>query len=224
MKKIVLCTLWAVVSTVTSLAQTPTSNRSALEQLSISPDRSKITDAQGSPYIDENFLSLKISGYDNHIYKGRYNAYNGEMEVDLGTKIIALDNTKTYEVTFTQTNKVYKTYSYQAENGNSKNGFLVIVDETEVHSLLKEELITYHDFVPAATSYHKDKPARFSKENDTYYISKKDIITHLPTNKKKLLKVFSKDAKALKDYIKKNNLSTKDEVDLIQIAAFIGAQ
>jgi hypothetical protein len=187
----------------------------------MSKSLSERVSAQGSPYINETFLPLKIKGYANQVYTGRYNAYNGEMEVNLGSKIIALDVKNDMEVLFTQTNKIYKTYYYQTDSGISKRGFLLVIKENDSFSLLKREYVKYYEKVKAASSYQKDKPAKFKRESDTYFIKKGNSVSYMPTKKKDLLSTFPKHAKAIKAYLKENKLSPNKEEHLIQIAQYI---
>nr|WP_321242975.1 hypothetical protein [uncultured Psychroserpens sp.] len=222
MKKISL-TIISLITILFSYSQGITSIDIASERLIMSSDAKRTANAVGSPYINENFSPLRVKGYDNQLFTGRFNAYNGEFEVNIGTKIIALDKSKQYEVMFTQTNKIYRTYSYNTKSGISKKGFLTLVNETEKSALLKEEIIKYYELVPAATSYQQDKPAKFNREDDNYYLKIGDNITYFPTKKKDILKAFPKNAKAIKNYIKKNKLSTKEESDLIKIGDFISS-
>jgi hypothetical protein len=193
----------------------------AREQLLMSKDISIPIAAEGSPYIDKGFSPAKVSGYDDILYTGRFNAYNGEMEINLGEKVIALAKDKPYEVTFTQNNKVYRTYRYNSESGVSKDAFLVVVKATEQFELLKKEVITYHDKVFATTSYQQDKPANFKREDDIYFLNRNKVITYLPSRSKDFIKAFPQNAKAIKTFIKKNKLSTKNEADLIEIVNHI---
>jgi hypothetical protein len=202
-------------------SQGSTSIDIATEKLRMSSDASKAISAQGSPYVDKNFLPLKVTGYPNQLFTGRFNAYNGEMEVNLGTKIIALDKRKDYRVTFTQTNKIYRTFSYETEKGISRNGFLAIVNETDSFSVLKEEKIKYYEREEPVSSYQQPKPAKFKKENDIYYLKKGNKVTHLPTKRRSILKAYPKHAKAIKSFIKENKLSASKEADLIRIAQHI---
>jgi hypothetical protein len=194
----------------------------ATERNLMSKNISSKLNAEGSPYINENFSRVLINQYDDKIYVGRYNAFNGELEVKLAeNNIIALDNNANYEVTFTSTNKIYKTENYITENGNSKRGFLIVFSEDENYTLYKEEHIKYYEKVEAASSYQQDKPAKFKKENDTYYIKLNNTVTFFPNKKRDLLKAFPKQAKTLKTYLKKNKLNPSNEDELVTIANYI---
>ncbi|RNC84295.1 MAG: hypothetical protein ED556_12655 [Winogradskyella sp.] len=222
-KKTFLTGLSTLLITIFSFSQGLTSIDVSTEKLYMSSDVSKPIDALGSPYINENFLPVKIKGYDNVLYTGRYNAYNGEMEINLGTKIIALDKTQPYEVTFTQNNKNYKTFNFISKTGVAKSGFLNVIDSATTHSLLKEETIRFVDKVPAATSYQRDKPAKFIANESNYYLKVGDKITPVPTRKKDLLKSYAKDAKKIKSYLKDNKVSLKKEEDIKKLALYLAS-
>ncbi|ARV09438.1 hypothetical protein BTO05_07220 [Winogradskyella sp. PC-19] len=221
MKKTILASLCLGLFGILSYGQGSTSIDVATEKLYMSSDASRPIDAVGSPYVDKNFLPVKVKGFDGQIFTGRYNAYNGEMEINLGTKIIALDSSKDYEVMYTQNNKIYRTFNYSTPNGISKRGFLNVVHENGDNLLLKSEVIKYYDKVPAATSYQTDKPAKFVKEGDVFYLKKGSVITPLPTRKKDLLKAYPKNAKKIKTYLKENKISLKKERDLIRLASYL---
>lgn len=193
----------------------------ATEKLYMSSDVSKPIDAYGSPYINENFLPVKVKGYDDQLFTGRYNAYNGEMEINLGTKIIALDNNMSYEVMYTQNNKIYRTYNYITPSGIAKRGFLNVVQQMTDYAVLKQEVIKFYDKVPAATSYQQDKPAKFVESAPNYYFEKGGVVKPVPTKKKDLLKAYAQNAKALKSYIKDNKISLKKEGDIVKLAGYL---
>ena len=190
------------------------------ERLLNSSRASDPVEALGSPYVDENFLPVKIKGY-NQLFTGRYNAYNGEMEIDLGTKIIALDKNNDYELMYTQNNKIYKTYRFISPSGISKKRFLNVILENEKFTLLKEEIIKYQEKIPAANSYSKDQPAKFEKSKNNYYLKQGKSITYISTKKKDLLKTYPENAKKLKSYLKENKISLKKESDMIKLAGFL---
>lgn len=180
---------------------------------------------KGSPYISDDFLPIEIKGYKNVVFSGRFNAYNGQMEVKTDDKIIHLDNKEYHQVTFTTLNKIYRTCSYVTKEGKQKRGFLQVIDHKESFMLLKEETINFYKKIPNRSGYESEKPAEFKKENDKFYLYLKDdnTVTFMPTKKKDLLKSFPKRSKRLKNYIKNNKLNTEEETDLIKIAEYISS-
>jgi hypothetical protein len=181
----------------------------------------------GSPYINEDYQQVRINGADNKIYSGRYNAYINEMEilVAAGRDPIALDiSNNEYEVFFINENKLYKTFNYESNRGITKRGFLVVMSEENDVVVLKEEIVKYYDKVAASSSYDQDKPAKFRKEDDNYYIKlKSGRVVYLPSKDKDIAKAFPEHSKEIMTFVKKNKLKTKKEEDLIKVANFIGS-
>ena len=179
---------------------------------------------EGSPYISEQFKPSKIKGYDNKIFMSKFNAFSGDMEVDFGEKIIALSSDYDCEIEFTSPSKRYKTFKYK-ENGMSKNDFFVILNESSKISLLKKEIIDFIEAKAAKSSYEKDKPAKFLRKSDEFYVYLNDEVIFLPKNKKKLIQFFSQYSKKdVKSFIKKEKLNAKEEKDIKTIVEFLNKE
>lgn len=180
--------------------------------------------AIGSPYIHDDYQPVRITNYENHIYYCRYNAHSGEMEVKLAqNNIIALNNNMLFEIEFTRTGKTYKTYSYTDENGLGQRGFLAVAHEDENFSLLKKEEIQYQNATESYSSYNSNKPAKYRRKADVYFLLVGEKITVLPNNERKILKTFESHKKKIKSFIKTNKLNPKKESDLIKIGEYIAA-
>lgn len=191
----------------------------------MSKNLSNKIEADGSPYIQESFERATVSGFPNQAYRGRYNAYTGEMEIELSKdEIIALDVKGGYEVTFVQSNTIYKGYSYENSRGQSRNRYLVVLQKTEEYALLKDEIIKYYDLVKATSSYQNDKPPKFKREEDQYYLDVKGKLWPISNNKKELQKTFPSIDKKLKTFIKDEKISLKNEGDLKKLSAFLASQ
>lgn len=178
--------------------------------------------ADGSPYIDENFLAIRITQYKDKLYSARFNASNGVLEVKINNeKVISLDRKAEFEVVFTSTNKTYRAVDYIDQNSNSRREFLVVFSEDKNYSLFKEERIKYFEKVEAISSYQQDKPARFKRDDDLYYLKLNNKTNFVPQRKKDFLKAFPKQSKKLKSYMKKNKLNPKNEDELITIIKYL---
>lgn len=180
----------------------------------------------GTPYVDDEYQSVKISSHENKIYSGRFNAYVNEMEVLVGAnpRPIALDiSNNDYEVLFIVDNKLYKSFDYTTSNGIDKRGFLVVLQEENGIQVLKEEIVKYYDMVKASSSYDQDKPPKFRREDDNYYIAlNSGKIVPLPTRSRDIIKAFPRKSKEISNFIKKNKIKTKREEDLIKLGSYIG--
>ena len=220
-----LIIFFLIMTTATSFSQNNfirNNTRVIAEEIGFAINSRRVI-ADGSPYISEKFEAVKIKSLNDHVHFGRYNAYNGRMEIKLENEIIALDNTKVSEIIFLQFNKVYRTYKYKSENKKQKNRFLLIVKETKKYILLKEEIITFTPKIPPKSGFETEIPAKYIRENDKFYLKLDNTITYIPTRKKDLLKTFPGHSKKLKNYIKENNLSTKKEKDIIKIVEYLSS-
>ncbi len=182
-----------------------------------------IPEAEGSPYITENFSLVKLVGFDNKVYEGRFNAFNGDMEIKTEGKIIYLNPSNEISVLFTENNKLYKTYTYNDEDSHSKRGFLLVAKRLSKIELLKLEKIEFFEKKPARTSYDKESPAKFKRDADTYYLKTKGKVKKLPTRRKDFIETFPEYESELKKYIKNNKLNPKNESELVGIIEYLNS-
>ncbi len=182
---------------------------------------SKDIELEGHPYIDDAFQLVKIDHYQE-VFSGRYNAYNDQMEIKINSNdVIALDKNTDFRIVFNKLNKTYITSAYQTKSNEVKRGFFILVDTSATHSLLKKETIKFYNGEKALSSYQKDKPARFVRANDTYYLKTDDEASLIPKKKKLLFKLYPKHSKKIKKFLKVNKLSLKNEQDFIVLAEYI---
>lgn len=195
---------------------------SELIQASRNLSKSNTVLAEGSPYINAVYSPVKIASYGNMIFSARYNANNGDMEVIVknGAKPIALDiKAGDYEVTFMNTKKTYKSYTYK----NKADFYVNLLSNADKISLLKKENIAYVPKKISTSSYVKDKPARFKRVDDTFFIIKpgKESLTPLPKKKKEIAKLFSNRKNEVLAFIKENSIKTSNEEDVIKLINFL---
>lgn len=98
-----------------------------------------ISEVDGSPYINDSFMSVKISSFENLVFSGRFNAYSGQMEIITSPRKapIALNiSTNSYVVEFIEDKKVYQTYNFKDSHGLVGKSFFVKVNSNKI-SLLK---------------------------------------------------------------------------------------
>ena len=189
-------------------------------KLATARDNDARRDADGSPYITEDFSLVKISISDKKIFSARFNAHNGQMEVKLADETVILDNTKDIEVIFIKSNKLYKTFNYPIED-ETKRGFLVVLTQTNNVTLLKKEYVSFSEKIPAKSSYSTATPATYKRENDSYFYLYNDKVNYLPTKKKDFLKLFPNYQEEIKNYMKENSLNPKNEDELITLINYI---
>lgn len=209
-----LCAIALNMCYAQDLSQRNTQTTLDAVQYSIKNSYVDAANTKGSPYINDKFEAVKFKKFGNKIYFGRYDANLGEMQIKRDSDTIVLNLSDNYELTFSSHNKTYKTYSYESKDGLSKRGFLVVLNESDSLAVLKEEVIKFYQEKPSTNGYDKAKPAEYKRVKDTYYYRLGENISELPQKRKDFLELFPEHSNKLKDFIKKNKISLKDDDDL----------
>jgi len=184
-------------------------------------------DFQGSPYTSDTFkpttLFYKDEKIGNLFY--RYNALNEEIEIKQNNieeeGIRALGRDKAINIIVDGKPLSFKTFI--DIKGKTLNGYLNQLVEANNYDLYRRIHVKYTEGSPAANSFVKAIPNRFSHFVEYYYQKDGvDRIDEIPIKNRLFLKLFDDDQKALvKDYLKENNLDVKNEQDLIQVFTFL---
>ncbi|WP_456867520.1 hypothetical protein [Galbibacter sp. BG1] len=170
---------------------------------------------EGSIYLNgDEFTKGKIFA-DEKVYDNvdlRYNIYKDYIEIKMSESEIYKGSTKpnyAYEI---HGKKLYLV-NYQDKN-EKKTGYMVCLFCTADDMLLNKYTKIYYPPEKANTGYQKDKPAKFS-DNEDYFIKLKGSSYAIPleSNTKKILKQF--DNKQLDKFVKEKKLNLKKEDDLI---------
>ena len=183
------------------------------------------SDIKGSKYLNEDFISTKISLMADQIYGVRYNIYDDEMEFQgADNSVDALNkNDTSVKITFTATNESYNIFNYIDNSGHQKKGYFKKLNNKGENLILKKNRIVFFDKQESKTGYDAPKPAVYKNVKDRIYIklANKDAVL-LPTKKRKLVKtLFPENSKIILDFInsKKNKLSK--EADLITFINYL---
>ena len=83
--------------------------------------------------------------------------------------------------------------------------------------MYKKEKVVYVPKSEAVSGYDEDKPARYKKEDDKFYILITDSIIFMPKKKKELLAFFPNNVKEIESFMKTNKTSLEDENNLIDL-------
>ena len=179
---------------------------------------------EGSPYVNDQFLPITITSFENKVFKGRYNAFNGDFEVmdDATGKSFVLNRAmENYEVKFVGTNLTYIILKHIHESGEVTNDFFVKLTASNYNYLLKKESVQFLGERLATSTYDKARPAQYKRSKDTYYLKSDDEIKEVSTNKKDIAKLFPTHSKTILDYIKSEKIKTNKEEDLIRLFNYI---
>lgn len=193
-----------------------TSSHSSNQALYFNTGDIKMSDIDGSTYINDDFSLAKVSNIEAYV-NARYNAYTDEMELEIKNEIGYLIKISELKVVFQSDKSTYKVFDFQDEV-EVKKGFFRLLSEGEGISLLAKESIKFHKEKMPTRGYEKRTPATFKRSKDKLFISlKNSSATKLPNKKKNMLKLFSSNSNAIEEYAKKNKLGFKNKEDLTKI-------
>lgn len=227
MKKINLSLLVILFTLSQGFSQSRTDNEIInpfTNQRLVNESKLEIKNIKGSPYLNEEFLPVKVSKRPEKNLSARYNAYKDEIEIKQGNgaAIYVLNKKSSFsKVEFTASKMAYEAYDF-IEKGEKKRGYLEKLNPTGNHFLLKKQRITFIDAKPSNTGYDNSSPAQFKKAKNNYFIKiNEGNIIEFKKNKKDFAKLFPKHEKELLSYIKKQGINTKKEKDLIKLINYV---
>lgn len=176
---------------------------------------------KGSPYEVNHFRPGNI--FENNELKAskvptRYNIFSDEIELKSSfeldvTEINVLTKTPNLIVDILGDTYVYVLNSLSS----GKSGYFKVLHEGDHFDLYKKSSVTYVEKKFAETNYQQDQPARFDRKDTYYMVNKQGRFLELNTKKRKFLKAFGDKKKEIESFIKKQNLSTKEEDDMAKI-------
>jgi len=184
-------------------------------------DGSRYLNVKGSPYLSEFFVPATIYP-DDDLFFVKYNVVDDEIEVKLSaSRTIILDNAfKKYTIVFKESKEKIVTLN---EDGEKNPSYFFEVKKTDKASVYKKKSKNYLEAVKATDNFSKDRPARFSKLEEVFYIqlTPEGSVKELPKKKKAFLAMFQNNQNDIKDFIGKNKIKLNKESDLITLFTFI---
>jgi len=184
-------------------------------------DGSRYINVKGTPYLTDFFVPVTIYP-DDDLFFVKYNAVDDEMEVKLSaTKTIILDNSfKKYTIIFNESKEKFVTLN---EVGKNKPSYFIELKKTDNVSLYKKKTKDFIQATKATDNYSKDKPARFSKIEEIFYVQliPEGSVQEISKKKKTFLKLFQNNQDDIKNYIGKNKIKLNKEDDLVKLFTYI---
>ena len=180
---------------------------------------------KGSKYLNEDFISTKISSMPDQVFGVRYNVYDDQMEfrgVDNTVYSLNKDD-DSIKITFTAANESYNIFSYIDDNGHPKKGYFIKLNNEGENLILKKHRVVFYEEQASKTGYDAPKPAMYKNMKDRIYIklANKEAVL-LPTKKKKFVKeLFPENPKIILDFINSNNIKLSNEADLITFINYL---
>jgi len=178
----------------------------------------KMSDIQGTPYLDEKFSPGKIITTEGVAYDGiplRYNAYSDDLEFRKGEDTYNIEP-KTIVKRAEFGGVVFCSMKYDLF-GKTQNGLFEVLTEGKATLLIKYTIKFLEK--DKVQPFVDPKPARFEAPKKEYYIALSDFPAKLITNKKSLLELFGNRKDEMESYISKNKLSIRADDELTKIIA-----
>ncbi len=182
----------------------------------------KMSEIQGTPYLDEEFITGIIITHDGVTYENiplRYNAYSDDLEFQKGEDIYNIDP-KTIIRKAEFGGAVFGCMKYDSF-GKTQNGLFEMLTEGKATLLVKYTVKFLEK--EKVQAFADPKPARFDTPKKEYYMVIDGAPAKLFTNKKSLLELFGNRKDEMETYISKNKLSVKDNNELIKIVSYFNS-
>lgn len=180
---------------------------------------------KGTPYVIDKFIPAKISITPNQIYSVKYNGLLDEFEVlgkDNAIYAINKNESKDVIISILNTKKKYQAFNYFSENNELELGYFILINSQNPIKLLKKEQIIFISEKISSTGFDKAQKAEYKRSKDKYYIKVKDLeAVLLPSNKKKLVKLFPTLEKNILAFIKTQKIKLNKEIDLMKLINYL---
>jgi len=155
---------------------------------------------EGSKFISESFFPARVSNNPDFLFGIKYDAFNDDMVVKGkdDTEFLLIKNQGDVTVNFVN-GRTFDLINYIDKKNQFLRGFFenLTVKNSNI-TLLKQSKIVLLEKEEAKTSYHKEKPARYKRTKDVYFIKRKNQnATVFPKNKKKLVNLFGEHKKEI---------------------------
>ncbi|WP_394747238.1 hypothetical protein [Spongiimicrobium salis] len=189
-------------------------------------DAIPLTNIQGSPFLEENFVKTAIyspDGLEGYAYS-RYDGYNEEVQLKkfLGQKKIEtlLKREDIYCVRNKET-IVYTPYFDKKQNRLQGHLFQrMATDELVIYERMRKR---FKEGKEAKTSLEIPVPDKFVEASEFYVKKKESKVLFLKRSKKALLELFKDDPgkqEALKAYITKNRINLKKGEGMLKVLSY----
>ncbi|MEL6811130.1 MAG: hypothetical protein AAFP76_07335 [Bacteroidota bacterium] len=181
--------------------------------------------AAGSVYENKEFVNGYVFKNGKTLASNvplRYNAKRDEIEVKTGMKDVdksARVLVKNEDIYIKILNKMF-VYT-PVKDGIDKAGYFVVLQEGDHFALYKKITKVYIEGREAVNSITRDSPASYKNKETFYLVNKADgSFKAFPKSRKGKLKVFTKDKKAVKEFVKENRLNLNKGYALAKLVQY----
>jgi hypothetical protein len=189
--------------------------------------RNKVFDSKsgqitGSPYFEDEFMNSSISGAENP-FLTRYNAFKDQVEISYESDTFVMPKDERYESVFNKkSNYKLKLVNYTSDKKEDIYGYLFELLSSQKVGLYKREKIILLKGREAVNTYSRSTPSKYNSTKPEYYIkTDSGKIISYPQKKKDLLELYPDHTESITAFLKDNNVSLKDESDLLNLTTFL---
>lgn|GEM_PF-1609895 len=187
----------------------------------IVPRKAASQPASGSQYYNDKFMPAKVDN-SSEILVVRHNAYSDEMEVKVLEEIKVLQPVLGQTVSVVGTDTTYEYVQYTNEDNVLNQHYLMVISDNPNLKIYKRQEIYLQPEQHPTGGYQKYKAAMYKEKDPKYYIKVKDgKIVHFEPNKSEIIGLFPEKKNEIKDFLKENKISPKDEEDLPKLGAYL---
>lgn len=179
------------------------------------PFKEKLKKYDGTPYMDEDFepaeIKVKFNNEPARNLKMRYNVYAQQFEIKTDEQLYGM--TKTEKVDYVKVGS--RKFIFAKENNNLQV-FELLTNEGHARLLLKHTCIFKPSNYNAALDAGNRNPY-FYHDNNYYLQLGEEEPFEIKQRRKKVISALGSKQDEIKNYFKSNNLSAKNEKDLIKV-------
>jgi hypothetical protein len=174
-------------------------------------------DVVGTPYLNKSFADGEVV-FDNGSRNAvplRYNIHKDWVEFRQNNQTYVLDpDNRIKRVTIAQ--DVYVVDKFKS---NAPLGYYKLLDSGQV-SLLSKQVVLYKEYQPAQALQSSASPPKYTRVADQFFLKVGQGELRKVDNVKNVILAFPDKHDALKEFAKKEGISTKNEEDLKQLIAY----
>lgn len=175
------------------------------------------TNIEGSPYLNDEFVTGTIFTYQNIEYQGiplRYNAYSRQLEFKTPDgQVLALSAPEIVERA--ELGETILSYIPYRTGKRVDKSFFILLHTGKVSLYARPEV----EFIEAkeAAAYKDPEPPKFEKRPDSYYLRIAQDAAVKIENKKQLIGFLPDHHEHIEAFIKKNKIKTSKKEKLIEL-------
>ncbi|PKP35819.1 MAG: hypothetical protein CVU00_00645 [Bacteroidetes bacterium HGW-Bacteroidetes-17] len=177
----------------------------------------KVSDIEGSPYLDKTFVKGSVITRDSLQYQNvplRYNIYNDEFEFKVNEEkyLVISEPSSILKISIEDAAFIYL-------KKDNKYGYYQLLNDDKIKLLLRYNVKFRQANV--SNGINQARPPKFNRGSDTYYIQIGYNEPQQIKNKKDIDLIFGSKDNTIKELIKKERIDIRKESDLLKFVKLL---